>query len=960
MSEDLEEPFFLDDDADPASSVLPTKRSARWLVWIPLVFLGLIFCLIAVEVWGACGVAWSLAGLEKLADSRVHMQAAEGGGTSQQVVEPAITLEEIRSKLALLPRETSVPSGDSQIVWFTWPRLTPGRNIRVRVSAQGKVMAIDAPAAATDQFLKPIVMGNDVQMTRVSAHAIQPRGVPLRKALPPAEMFAEKTRAAFALPATPLPPGVLVLPFLDKDENTHRVGPLLAMSSSYQLAYCGRPVLGHDPRRHADTLVALNLHRSGWKIDADRIEQLKSMVNAKQWVRSTLLEEGAEVVLTSTFETSLPGGVPAKFEHRVPATDLHRLPALLTRDILRHLQIPWGEKDDAVLAKDQLESSQTLSEIQSWLDGLTPPYYFRDLDQEKKFTCLALADLSGTPLQEEDPQNQNRWLPLLRPTISVGVNVIAAEGQLSELLPLAPLLRGNARYHHALCTHAMHLKFEKLVEELLKDWEEADSSTSGMTARGKFLINWAWDARGGGTANEVTPSGWIKFQQRIARARVLLTKATADPRAWEAHCQLIIVGMAEGASLERVREHLQAATKIIPDNAAPYHMMYQPLMKRWGGNREERFAFAKECLATGQWKAGIPQIYQSMLIEEAQDVFGDGIQYSAWRDPEMWSMMNEYASAAMAQPDPKVVEKAKYNLLSGGIRSQRFDKVAELFDWVEALPPKDRERVLGESHLRYDYRHAHYLDQFLANSSDKKPDPLAVARVALVEQRLQTAERALNEVQGALPEVQRETKRLWAALELARRLNSAEVLELAPDQLLEVCATIGPKGTVPLSSDPNWGIESGKLVWTAPAGKDRTEVCLLVPIGTHLAQISGGIDLCSTNGGQCELIVHAQGMRDSLSFNYSGEFVRGNRNGRGPMTRTPPLAPVPNNSVNFLIHSHAAGDHVEPVPREAWDEQAHDDVPSALAIRFVCHGTILPGAAREKFGLRGLKIVNPK
>ncbi len=273
MADNSTEPFFLE-ETEPADSSKPVRGPAKplpkrvkrsWFYWVPrLMVLGVLLVVVGIEAWGRLGVGLTRRRLEALVSARVKILPTVGQVPPERIMEPELTMDEVRSHLILAPREWTEPRGKGKVVGFTWPSLFAGCHLRVIMSAKGQIQAIDTVSVKDDDVSTPFVSRGRSGLgpgLKPGERYVPPNfGPPV--AAPPKD-FSLAAREAFAKPEAPLPPGVLIVPFVDASQNTHRIGPALAIITSYMLAHTGRPLLGHDPRFDAMNIRKLYLGSSG-------------------------------------------------------------------------------------------------------------------------------------------------------------------------------------------------------------------------------------------------------------------------------------------------------------------------------------------------------------------------------------------------------------------------------------------------------------------------------------------------------------------------------------------------------------------------------------------------------------------------------------------------------------------------------------------------------------------------
>jgi len=208
-------------------------------------------------------------------------------------------------------------------------------------------------------------------------------------------------------------------------------------------------------------------------------------------------------------------------------------------------------------------------------------------------------------------------------------------------LDLCPLIQswismrtlfGNGRLDH-------YQKFESIIEMT------RPKTSFALTVRGMFLIKYAWDARGHGYADKVTPEGWKLFGERIAEARKLFEDALKlDPKNGVAAAEMLTILLAQSADRPEFETAFKRACEADPYSDAPYQAKLTYLQPRWFGSNEILLKFAREALASVQsGKIRNPEL--AKVVMECHDhVAGEWIdehpeqlydnQY--WLQPGVW------------------------------------------------------------------------------------------------------------------------------------------------------------------------------------------------------------------------------------------------------------------------------------------------------------------------------------
>jgi hypothetical protein len=135
----------------------------------------------------------------------------------------------------------------------------------------------------------------------------------------------------------------------------------------------------------------------------------------------------------------------------------------------------------------------------------------------------------------------------------------------------------------------------KLQAERIRQWRlKCPESVLAKLVELKSIIAQAWDARGIGTADQVTPEGWKQFHEKISEAgSILMPLMEKEDVPLEAYQILFTIAMAENwdeAKLEPYVDRLLVrGPAYLPAHAARVYM----LLPRWGGEPYESEAYAR-------------------------------------------------------------------------------------------------------------------------------------------------------------------------------------------------------------------------------------------------------------------------------------------------------------------------------------------------------------------------------
>jgi tetratricopeptide (TPR) repeat protein len=149
--------------------------------------------------------------------------------------------------------------------------------------------------------------------------------------------------------------------------------------------------------------------------------------------------------------------------------------------------------------------------------------------------------------------------------------------------------------------------------DVQKDFFEAVSKTGNIhpwmknMIEGFYYNRLAWELRGSGFANTVTPEGWRGFQENIEKASTCFTKAwELDPTVPYAAAEMIYVTNSGADSKLSPRDWFDRAVEARMDFERAYGYFIHHLSPQWHGSHEAMFQFGLECLRTKRYDTNIP------------------------------------------------------------------------------------------------------------------------------------------------------------------------------------------------------------------------------------------------------------------------------------------------------------------------------------------------------------------
>jgi hypothetical protein len=208
-------------------------------------------------------------------------------------------------------------------------------------------------------------------------------------------------------------------------------------------------------------------------------------------------------------------------------------------------------------------------------------------------------------------------------------------------------------------------------EARIETWEaQFPLSITARIVHIRFLISYAWHARGGGYANTVKDEAWPIFENRLAQAYILYQSAQnfeqKSPMLWYAGQQ---IAMGQGWPVEEVAKSFEAAKSIEP-KFWPYDYAFAFfLMPRWYGKEGdwEAFAAAEMKREKGLGAEGYARLvfamhgYYTNIFKESRAQWApvkEGYSLMIKKYPEAKSLVNQYAFLAVLAGDRRAAHEA--------------------------------------------------------------------------------------------------------------------------------------------------------------------------------------------------------------------------------------------------------------------------------------------------------------
>jgi hypothetical protein len=239
------------------------------------------------------------------------------------------------------------------------------------------------------------------------------------------------------------------------------------------------------------------------------------------------------------------------------------------------------------------------------------------------------------------------------------------------------------------------------------------AKTVRLIYRGIFFKEWAWEARGTGFADTVSPENDRKFVERLEVAGKAMSEAWKRNPAHSAIPTVMIeVSKGLGADRKDMEQWFQRAMRLDENNLWACAQKLDWLCAKWHGTDEEAIAFGRACRDTQNFRARIPLLLAS-AHSEASHRLPDGDQRRAYlgRD-DVWNDLHMVFEEHLKRFPDDAENRTHYAALA--YLAKQYDEATRQF------------RTLGDR-LRPD---RYFPEEFLKRARDES---LAGARTSVSE-----------------------------------------------------------------------------------------------------------------------------------------------------------------------------------------------------------------------------------
>jgi LSD1 subclass zinc finger protein len=250
---------------------------------------------------------------------------------------------------------------------------------------------------------------------------------------------------------------------------------------------------------------------------------------------------------------------------------------------------------------------------------------------------------------------------------------------------------------HRMLSRDRKLAFDRIHAQLAKG---RPNSSILATYEGTFYTSYAWDSRGSGWANTVTPEGWKGFHERLAKADASLMRAwDLDNSNAQGPTAMLTVEMGQGQGRVRLENWFEKAMKADPDNIEACERKLLYLQPKWYGSEDDALGFGRECLRTGNWQARLPFI---LVQAHEQLAGGPGAAGNYFQRPGVWDDIRAVFTGFLERNPKSATERSRFAMYACKCgawdeANRQFTQLGNQVEWWPFGSVQEMERLHQEA-----------------------------------------------------------------------------------------------------------------------------------------------------------------------------------------------------------------------------------------------------------------------
>ena len=175
----------------------------------------------------------------------------------------------------------------------------------------------------------------------------------------------------------------------------------------------------------------------------------------------------------------------------------------------------------------------------------------------------------------------------------------------------------------------------RILPNVMRRWS---NTVAGQLVLANFYKGYAWNARGGGFANEVSKEGWELFFDRMRKAEHILTNIwTQYPGENRVPDLMLPVALSLQYERPEMERWFKRAMALSPNNAMACRHKLNYLEPKWYGTPGDMLAFGRQCVDSEVWGGQVPLILLDAHQAIANYEKDPGKRNQYWKSSVVWT-----------------------------------------------------------------------------------------------------------------------------------------------------------------------------------------------------------------------------------------------------------------------------------------------------------------------------------
>ena len=175
--------------------------------------------------------------------------------------------------------------------------------------------------------------------------------------------------------------------------------------------------------------------------------------------------------------------------------------------------------------------------------------------------------------------------------------------------------------------------YDQVEQPMMEGWGD---TAEAQLVRGAYHVRYAWDARGGGWASEVSEEGWKRMSERLQIARDCLEQSWRVKPLEETAVRMLWVEVGDSRGREAMELWFKRALEVNPGSYDACDNKLTWLSPKWHGSATEMITFGHQCLTNRRGEIPLILYHSHQQLATYQQQAGRGLEKDYWKQPGVW------------------------------------------------------------------------------------------------------------------------------------------------------------------------------------------------------------------------------------------------------------------------------------------------------------------------------------